>query len=246
MTKNNSLESEDGQRTGTEQNTVKLQIAAAKERQRKNARLRATQRLGGKSPAAVTSTTPQSELTSKPPILYEPPKINVPNSLWEVARLLEIELNKISASQSFLLTMWEKLRGQVAGQDSVQFNVPVDFDAGLTINGLSGFNPIPVNMPASVASFDDPLWGWCLMATNAAGHPGTWDGYGVCLTYSMQGTRGYATPLDYINALKGGSNCWVIQEATDTHATKWIRAWTNAGPWTDWQKTTTTPDPIST
>lgn len=37
------------------------------------------------------------------------------------------------------------------------FNVPVDFTAGLTIDGLSGFNPIPEAMPGGSTTFDDPL-----------------------------------------------------------------------------------------
>lgn len=223
-------------------NDTRLQIDAAKARQKARARERASQGVGRKSMAAATTTPAQSEITSKPPNLYQVTRINTPADFQEVARLLHDQLTKIAESQSYILTLWEKLRGQVGGLDSVEFNVPVEFSDGVTIGGKSGFNIIPDEMPTGSTSFDDTHWGWCRMSTSPAESPGTWDGYGVCLTYSMHGTEGYSTPLDYINALKGNSNCWVVQEATDTHGTKWIRSWVNAGPWGTWQKITTTAD----
>lgn len=87
---------------------VREQIAAAKARQRQEARKRAQQKLGYKSGAAVTTTTPQSEITEQPPTLYQVDKINTPADFEEVARLLHRELTKIQQSQSYLLTMWQK------------------------------------------------------------------------------------------------------------------------------------------
>lgn len=109
--KNNPLECDDGQPTGAEEKAAKLQIAAAKLQQKENARHRASLQQGSKSGSAAQLTaTPQSEVTEQPPNLYQVTKINIPDNLGDITRLLHAELTKIAQSQSIILTLWEKYR----------------------------------------------------------------------------------------------------------------------------------------
>lgn len=89
------------------------QIAAAKTRQKANAMERARLHQGSKSGAAVKLTaTSQSEVTEQPPNLYQVAKINIPDNIGDMTRLLHAELTKISQSQSIMLTLWEQLQKQ--------------------------------------------------------------------------------------------------------------------------------------
>ncbi|XUA17736.1 hypothetical protein ACQVA2_13740 [Citrobacter sp. OP27] len=113
---------------------MKGQIQAAKTAQRENARRRSKEATRRTSSASTSNT--QSEVTERPPQVYRVPQINVPQNLHDAAKLIQGELTKIAQSQSIILTLWEKLRGQVAGADSVQFNVPVNFTDGIALNGV--------------------------------------------------------------------------------------------------------------
>ncbi|EDZ3575095.1 hypothetical protein GVT67_11845 [Salmonella enterica] len=73
----------------------------------------------------------QSEVTESPPTVYQVPNINVPENLEEAAKLIQSELQKISQSQSVLLTMWEKLKSQAATATGVEFTKPVTFGEGV-------------------------------------------------------------------------------------------------------------------
>ncbi|HDG1101534.1 TPA: hypothetical protein PCY80_000301 [Klebsiella aerogenes] len=102
VSQNKSLQSDVGQSAGTEQSSVREQISQAKAEQKADAKRRARLGFGA---AAITTT--QSEVAEKPPVLYQPPKINTPADLGEVARLMQREFEKIAASQSYLLTLWK-------------------------------------------------------------------------------------------------------------------------------------------
>lgn len=106
VSQNKSLQSDVGQSAGTEQSSVREQISQAKAEQKADAKRRARLGIGRKSGAAAITTT-QSEVAEKPPVLYQPPKINTPADLGEVARLMQREFEKIAASQSYLLTLWK-------------------------------------------------------------------------------------------------------------------------------------------
>jgi hypothetical protein len=238
MKQNNQPKNPAAGDVATTQNSVSGQIRIAKARQLANAAERAKQGAGRKSMAAVATTPAQSEITSKPPNLYQVTRINTPADFPEVARLLSRELNKIAESQSYILTLWEKLRGQAGGQaggqDYVDFSVPVDFSAGITIYGMAGFNPIPEQMQSGGTDFDAVPFGWSLMGATPTNAPADYDGYGVSFAFSMQGTRGYKTIKEFTdNALTGST--WAIQFAIDTHAAVWIRNFTNTAPWADWK-----------
>lgn len=58
------------------------------------------------------SNKQQSEVTERPPNLYRVPKINIPDNLHDVARLVQSELQKIEQSQSVMLSLWEKYQEQ--------------------------------------------------------------------------------------------------------------------------------------
>lgn len=106
MKQNNRLKKPSCSELATTQNSVTDQIQAAKAKQQANARKRAAGAAGRKSMSAVATTPEQSEITNKPPNLYQPGRINVPADFQEVARLLYRELNKVAESQSYLLTLW--------------------------------------------------------------------------------------------------------------------------------------------
>ncbi|HCL5072919.1 TPA: hypothetical protein N2F43_002183 [Salmonella enterica] len=96
-----------------------------------DARRRAT--LNVRTTSNASTTNAQSEVTESPPAIYQVPNINVPENLEEAAKLIQSELQKISQSQSILLTLWEKLRNQVATASGVEFTKPVTFAAGVTL-----------------------------------------------------------------------------------------------------------------
>lgn len=84
------------------------QINQAKARQLEAARLRAKQAPRRSSSQAISSET-QSEVTEHAPNLYRVPKINIPDNLHDVAKLIQSELQKIESSQSVLLSLWRKV-----------------------------------------------------------------------------------------------------------------------------------------
>ncbi|EDE9644413.1 hypothetical protein MM452_000244 [Salmonella enterica] len=106
-------------------NTRELKLQALAD-----ARRRATTNVRKTSSASTTNA--QSEVAESPPVIYQVPNINVPENLEEAAKLIQSELQKISQSQSILLTLWEKLRNQVATASGVEFTKPVTFAAGVT------------------------------------------------------------------------------------------------------------------
>lgn len=116
---------------------IKLQALAG-------ARRRATTNVRKTSNASTANT--QSEVTESPPTVYQVPNINVPENLEEAAKLIQSELQKISQSQSILLTLWEKLRNQVATASGVEFTKPVTFAAGATSTyNNGGAYPVYIN-----------------------------------------------------------------------------------------------------
>lgn len=119
------------------------------------------------------------------------------------------------------------------------FNVPVNFDAGASIFGLTGFNSTAETIQPGGADMDDLPFGWCRPSTSPANAPTGYNGYGVVFTLSMQGTQGFTRSAAMVaNATPG--NTWLIQIAIDTHASVWIRNFTNTAPWAAWQKLTAT------
>lgn len=109
-----------------------------------DARRRATTNVRKTSSASTTNA--QSEVAESPPVIYQVPNINVPENLEEAAKLIQSELQKISQSQSVLLTLWEKLRNQVATASGVEFTKPVTFAAGATSTyNNGGAYPVYIN-----------------------------------------------------------------------------------------------------
>jgi hypothetical protein len=106
MKQNNPLKNSAAGDVATTQNSVSDQIRIAKEKQKASARQRSAGVHPRKSMAAVTTTPEQSEITNKPPNLYQVTRINTPADFPEVARLLSRELNKVAESQSYILTLW--------------------------------------------------------------------------------------------------------------------------------------------
>ncbi|WP_260863389.1 hypothetical protein [Citrobacter sp. Marseille-Q6884] len=97
----------------------------AKALQKQNARLRSKQTPRRSSQQAISSET-QSEVTERAPNLYRVPQINVPDDLQGVARLIQKELQKIEASQSILLSLWEKVKSQTDAKSTIQFSKGID------------------------------------------------------------------------------------------------------------------------
>ncbi|EGF4598780.1 hypothetical protein ICE59_003222 [Salmonella enterica subsp. enterica serovar Agama] len=109
-----------------------------------DARRRATTNVRKTSSASTTNA--QSEVAESPPTVYQVPNINVPENLEEAAKLIQSELQKIAQSQSVLLTLWEKLRNQVATASGVEFTKPVTFAAGATSTyNNGGAYPVYIN-----------------------------------------------------------------------------------------------------
>lgn len=84
------------------------QIALAKLQQRANASARSKQPFRQTSSASTSN----SQVTDRPPQVYQAPQINVPENLHEAAKLIHDELNKIAQSQSIILTLWNKYEDQ--------------------------------------------------------------------------------------------------------------------------------------
>ncbi|EDX9922995.1 hypothetical protein GRU93_001535 [Salmonella enterica] len=124
---------------------LKLQ-ALADARRRANLNVRTT------SNSSTENT--QSEITESPPAVYQVPNVNVPENLEEAAKLIQSELQKISQSQSVLLTLWEKLKSQAATATGVEFTKPVVFDEGVKIYGVPVFGSETVNNEI----VDDVAW----------------------------------------------------------------------------------------
>lgn len=111
------------------------QVTEAKARQRENALLRSKTDIRRTSSASTSN--PQSEVTERPPALYQVPPINVPDNLHDCAKLIHSELTKIANSQSVLLSLWEKVKDQANTADVVEFKKSVRLDDALYINGQS-------------------------------------------------------------------------------------------------------------
>lgn len=92
----------------------------AKLKQREDAHRRSQQAPRRSSQQAISSEA-QSEVTERAPNLYRVPQINVPEDLQGVARLIQAELQKIEASQSVLLSIWQKVKDQYSGHDDIEF-----------------------------------------------------------------------------------------------------------------------------
>lgn len=128
-------------------NTRELKLQAlADARRRANLNVRTT--------SNSSTENAQSEVTESPPAVYQVPNINVPENLEEAAKLIQSELQKISQSQSVLLTLWEKLKSQAATATGVEFTKPVVFDEGVTLNGVPVFGSETVNEQI----VDDVAW----------------------------------------------------------------------------------------
>lgn len=101
----------------------------AKTLQMANAMLRSKQKPRRNSQQAISSEA-QSEVTERAPNLYRVPQINVPEDLQGVSRLIQQELQKIEASQSILLSLWEKLKDQANEKDHIALYKPLSIAAG--------------------------------------------------------------------------------------------------------------------
>lgn len=102
MKQNNQPKSANGQRPTAEQ------ITEAKARQRADA-LKRSQIVTRRTSGASISN---SQVTERPPQVYQAPQINVPENLHDTAQLIHDELGKIAQSQSVLMTLWEQLKGK--------------------------------------------------------------------------------------------------------------------------------------
>ncbi|MFU1851404.1 pyocin knob domain-containing protein [Citrobacter portucalensis] len=201
----------------------------AKALQRQNARLRSQQFARRKSSQAV-SNEQQSEVTDRAPNLYRVPKINIPDNLHDVAKLIQSELQKIESSQSILLSLWQKLQGQIASKDSIKFTKQVVFDVNPEVQGNYGWNCIPESM--QITAFNNPVWGWGLISGDTESSPVPDNSYGTLLTVSSGGTYGYTRPTDLIAT--GNNGAWVQQIFISTGANVYVRKSTNGGDWSAW------------
>lgn len=197
----------------------------AKALQKQNARIRSKQAPRRNSSQALSSET-QSEVTDRAPNLYRTPQINVPDDLQGVTKLIQSELSKIEQSQSVLLTMWEKLRGQVAGVDSITFTKQVNFDVNPTVNNQTGWNVVPQYAQPVTTSVDAAPWGWA-MVPGIPDAPG--NTYGTLLTMSSGGT--YSLTVQQAVA---DPNYWLQQLMIDTASGVYVRTATNGNGWGVW------------
>lgn len=209
----------------------------AKALQKQNARLRSQQTPRRSSQQAISSET-QSEVTERAPNLYRVPQINVPDDLQGVARLIQKELQKIEASQSILLSLWQKLQGQFANKDSIEFTKLVVFDENPEVEGNFGWNCIPKGAQSVYgADMNAAPWGWARVNGQTVNTPVEGQAtYGTVLTMSSGGTEGFATPEDMRIAAENGTaqQCWVQQVLWNTSGAYYIRFWTNDGVWAGW------------
>ncbi|MGK3630392.1 hypothetical protein ACSLOU_00595 [Enterobacter cloacae] len=123
MKQDNSPQSEDGQ------SLIAAQIAASKLRQRENALLRSKTGIRRTSSAS----TENSQVTERPPQVYQAPQINTPKDLHEVAKLVHGEFEKIAQSQSVLLSLWQRLSPVAVTSSSVYINNKASEPTGIQI-----------------------------------------------------------------------------------------------------------------
>ena len=102
----------------------------AKALQRQSARLR-SQQLPRRNSSQAISDEQQSEVTERAPNLYRAPKINIPDNLHDVAKLIQSELQKIESSQSILLSLWEKVKDQANSEDAIDFKKDISAPTGI-------------------------------------------------------------------------------------------------------------------
>lgn len=201
----------------------------AKALQRQNAKLRSQQSPRRYSSQSV-SNEQQSEVTERAPNLYRVPKINIPDNLHDVAKLIQSELQKIESSQSILLSLWQKLQGQIASKDSIEFTKQVVFDVNPEVQGNFGWNCIPESMQTT--TFNNPVWGWGRISGDDEGSPAPGGAFGTLLTVSSGGMAGYASPADMIAAAYNGA--WIQQIFISTMAEVFVRQSTNGSDWSAW------------
>ena len=113
------------------------QVTEAKARQRENALLRSKTDIRRTSSASTENA--QSEVTERPPALYQVPPINVPDNLHDCAKLIHSELTKIANSQSVLLSLWEKVKDQANTAGTVEFKKAVAVDGDFAVGGSTTF-----------------------------------------------------------------------------------------------------------
>ncbi|EEC0942643.1 hypothetical protein UJ11_003563 [Salmonella enterica subsp. enterica] len=203
-------------------NTRELKLQAlADARRRANLNVRTT--------SNSSTENAQSEVTESPPAVYQVPNINVPENLEEAAKLIQSELQKISQSQSVLLTLWEKLKSQAATATGVEFTKQVSFEDNPQIQGQYGWNCIPNNAQFVSGSMDAAPWGWACVSdiTDAP-----WDMYGSLLTIGSEGMLGFATPAEQKES--GYNGAWLQQIYITTGAQIGIRQSTNGEDWSEW------------
>ncbi|HCM2495373.1 TPA: hypothetical protein N3D36_004586 [Salmonella enterica subsp. enterica serovar Lehrte] len=194
-----------------------------------DARHRATLNVRTASNASITNA--QSEVAESPPVVYQVPNINVPENLEEAAKLIQSELQKISQSQSVLLTLWEKLKSQAATASGVEFTKQVSFQDSPQVEGQYGWNCVPNNQQFVSDSMSNAPWGWACVSGIADAPNGS--EFGTVLTISSGGTGGYVTPAAQISAAYNGA--WLQQIYIDTGAAIYIRQSTNGGGWSGWE-----------
>lgn len=89
------------------------QIAAQKLQQKEDARARSQQNVPRTSSASVSN----SQVTKRPPAIYQVGHINVPKDMHGMTRLLHSELEKVARAQSVIITMWgqhQEAQGEIA------------------------------------------------------------------------------------------------------------------------------------
>lgn len=187
---------------------IAAQIATEKAKQKVNALERS--KVNARRTSASSTSNQQSEVTEKPPALYQVPHINVPDNLHDVAKLVQAELAKIAESQSILLTLWRRANIQ------------------------PGANCVPENMQGA-QTFALAPWGWAWVRgiSEDGPIPGQYV-YGTVLTVASSGTLGYKTPADF----GGVQDHWLQQMYFNTDGHIYYRARSNASEWSPWTSAT--------
>ncbi len=105
-----------------------------------NARERSKQ--GIRRTSQSSTANPQSEVTKKPPQLYRLEKMNVPDTMEAMTRMVHAELQKIETSQSTILSLWQQMQEMSGTVETVNGNAPddsgnVQIDTGvMSVNGV--------------------------------------------------------------------------------------------------------------
>lgn len=105
-----------------------------------NARERSKQ--GIRRTSQSSTANPQSEVTKKPPQLYRLEKMNVPDTMAAMTRMVHAELQKIETSQSTILSLWQQMQEMSGTVETVNGNAPddsgnVQIDTGvMSVNGV--------------------------------------------------------------------------------------------------------------